>query len=118
MTTSTTPEAAASPEVELFLGDDWFDPLEASVRTRIRSFIEGLLEAELDAALSRRRYQRRGRREGNAADAVETAAAVDGHRHGHRERTLMGTFGEVAVRVPRARLNGGTAEWRNATMPA
>jgi hypothetical protein len=25
-----------------------------------------------------------------------------GHRHGHRERQLMGTFGPVTVRVPRA----------------
>ena len=27
-----------------------------------------------------------------------------GHRHGHRERGLMGIFGPVTVRVPRARL--------------
>ena len=46
---------------------------------------------------------------------------VSGHRHGHRERTLMGTFGAVTVCVPRARLatpEGGTTEWRNASLPA
>ena len=34
---------------------------------------------------------------------------------------LMGTFGAVMVRVPRARLatpEGGTQEWRNASLPA
>jgi putative transposase len=44
-----------------------------------------------------------------------------GYRHGHRERQLMGTFGPVTVRVPRARLeapDGKTAEWKNATIPA
>ena len=33
----------------------------------------------------------------------------------------MGTFGAVTVRVPRARLataEGGTREWKNATLPA
>ena len=51
MTTNITSLAAAVAERELFLGEDWFDPLEAGVRTRIRCFIEGLLEAELEAAL-------------------------------------------------------------------
>jgi transposase-like protein len=94
----------------LFGEDEWFDPLEAAVRCRIRGFIESLLEAELEAALARRRYQRVG----------QDAAAV-GHRHGHRERGLLGTFGSLRVKVPRARLSkpdGGTTEWHNATIPA
>jgi hypothetical protein len=45
MTDITSPVGDAA-ETELFLGADWFDPLEAGVRTRIRSFIEELLEAE------------------------------------------------------------------------
>ena len=45
MNTIKSPVEAA--EGTLFLGDDWFDPLEAGVRTRIRGFIEELLEAEL-----------------------------------------------------------------------
>ena len=76
-----------------FLGGDWFDPLEAGVRRRIRSFIEGMLEEELAAALGRGRYDR--------------SPGAAGYRNGHRDRQLLGTFGPVAVSVPRARLSGG-----------
>src|SRR3954466_13084572 len=120
MTTDPTSQVAGAAETELFLGADWFDPLEAGVRTRIRSFIEELLEAELEAALSRKRYARRSPPE-NGADGEEARPPVLGHRHGHRERTLMGTFGAVTVCVPRARLatpEGRTTEWRNTSLPA
>ena len=104
MKTDTTKATAEAAEGTLFLGDDWFDPLESGVRTRIRGFIEELLEAELDVALGRDRYQRPRR------DRRRRPAGVGaGHRHGHRERGLMGTFGPVTVRVPRARLEGRTA---------
>ena len=92
-----------SYETALFLGEDWFDPLEAGVRTRIRSFIEELLEAELEAALGRKRYAR-GRTPETEPSTEAARSPVSGHRHGHRERTLMGTFGAVTVCVPRARL--------------
>src|SRR3712207_8490984 len=68
-----------------WLGDDWFDPLEAGVRQRIRSFIEAMLESELDAALNRGRYERAG--------------PPQGHRHGHRDRQVLGTFGPATVSV-------------------
>jgi putative transposase len=118
MKTDTIKPPADAAEGTLFLGDDWFDPLEAGVRSRIRSFIEELLEAELDAALGRDRYERP-----RLAETCVGARAVigAGHRHGHRARQLMGTFGAVTVRVPRARLDtsdGKTAEWKNATIPA
>jgi transposase-like protein len=106
-------------ETDRFLGEDWFDPLEAGVRTRIRAFIETLLEAELEAALGRKRYERGCPERGQEAGPHATAPA--GYRHGHRERSLLGTFGPVTVRVPRARLvnpEGGTREWKNATLPA
>ena len=121
MTTDTTSPAAEAAETALFLGEDWFDPLEAGVRTRIRSFIEELLEAELEAALGRKRYARGKARETEAPAPKRRASPVSGHRHGHRERTLMGTFGAVTICVPRARLatpEGGTTEWRNASIPA
>ena len=38
--------------------DDWFDPIETSLRARAREFIETLLEEELSTALSRPRYGR------------------------------------------------------------
>src|SRR6202040_4159985 len=102
-------------EGEQFLCDDWFDPLENGVRTRIRGFIEELLEAELDAALGRARYERPG---AGGGDSPESFA---GSRHGHRKRRILGTFGATTVRVPRARLEtseGKTVEWKNATIPA
>jgi transposase-like protein len=111
----STKPAIGSAEGEHFLCDDWFDPLETGVRTRIRGFIEELLEAELDAALGRDRYERSGMSGGNSPRSVL------GCRHGHRERSLLGTFGSTKIRVPRARLatpEGKTAEWRNATLPA
>jgi len=110
MTTDSTLDGATAGMPEVFVDQEWFDPLEAEVRARIRSFIESLLEAELETALSRRRYER----------GAEGAAGL-GHRHGHRERGLLGTFGPLRVKVPRARLataDGGTSEWRNATIPA
>ena len=100
-------EITATTGPQPFRGEDWFDPLEGAVRDRIRGFIEEMLEAELEAALQRRRYDRCG-----------TAL---GHRHGHRDRRLIGTFGPVTVAVPRARLaeaDGRTLEWRNRTIPA
>ena len=116
MKTDSTKRLGGAADATLFLGDDWFDPLEAGVRTRIRGFIESILEAELDEVLARRRYERHGPA---APDRVGQASV--GHRHGHRERQLTGTFGLVTVRVPRARLEtaaGGTIEWKNATIPA
>ena len=115
MTMDSTKSEIGSSEGGHFLFDDWFDPLETGVRTRIRVFIEELLEAELDAALGRDRYERPRMGGGNSP-----MGAV-GSRHGHRERGLMGTVGAVTIRVPRARLTtaeGKTAEWRNATIPA
>jgi putative transposase len=102
MNTDTLKATAESAEGTLFLGDDWFDPLEAEVRTRIRDFIEELLEAELNASLGRDRYERPRLGETGAGGGLVVGA---GHRHGHRERQLMGTFGPVTVRVPRARLD-------------
>jgi transposase-like protein len=114
MKTNTIKPAAHVAEGDVFLGENWFDPLEAAVRTRVRGFIEDLLETELDAALARKRYERPSLSETEATAKAPEAA-------GHRERQLMGTFGPVTVRVPRARLetsDGKTAEWKNATIPA
>src|SRR5205807_9040829 len=98
MKTDTIESPAEAAEGTLYLGDDWFDPLEAGVRTRIRGFIEELVEAELDAALGRDRYERPRPAEASAGGGPVVGA---GHRHGHRDRQLMGTFGPVTVRVPR-----------------
>src|ERR1700735_1358549 len=86
MATNSTMPALSSTEGEQFLCDDWFDPLENGVRTRIRGFIEELLEAELDAALGRARYERPG---AGGGGSPESSA---GSRHGHRERRILGTL--------------------------
>ena len=115
MATNSTMPTPSSTEGEQFLCDDWFDPLENGVRTRIRGFIEELLEAELDAALGRARYERPG------AGGGDSPKSFAGSRHGHRKRRILRHFGATTVRVPRARLTtpeGKTTEWRNATIPA
>jgi hypothetical protein len=56
MKTDTTKPPTEAAEGTLFLGGDWFEPLEAGVRTRIRGFIEKLLEAELDTAPGHDRF--------------------------------------------------------------
>src|ERR1700724_1016407 len=116
MKTDTTKGTTEAAEGTLFLGADWFDPLEAGVRTRIRGFIEELREAELDAALGRDRYERPRLAETGVGGRPGVSAPPAGYRHGHRERQLMGTFGAGAARVP-AR-DGKTAEWKNAPIPA
>ena len=95
------------------LFDDWFDPIESMIRVQVRGLIEEMIRGELDATLSRPRY---GRRAGHSEGRDLTTAAVTGHRHGSRVRTLTGTFGKTAIAVPRARLNGSggkTTEWKS-----
>src|SRR5260370_42355797 len=110
---STKPSSGAASA--LFVGENGFDPLESAVRGRIRGFIEALLEEELASVLARQRYART-EPGGDVASGAKPPGAV-GHRHGHRERQLMGTFGTIKGRVPRARLGteqGGTGGWSNA----
>ena len=119
MKDDTTHSTIAQPEAEtaVYLFDDWFDPIEACVRERVREFIEAMIEGELDATLLRRRY---GRLPKTIASAAGAAAAV-GHRHGRRSRSLTGTFGRLEIAVPRARLEGAdgtTTEWRSSALRA
>ena len=109
-------QPAAVTAVHLF--DHWFDPIEAGLRDRVREFIHAMIEGELDMALSRPRYARHAKpSSGQAAGAV----GATGHRHGHRSRSLLGSFGQVEIEVPRARLNtpdGKTTEWKSKTLRA
>jgi putative transposase len=115
-TKSGSSQPAADTAVYLF--DDWFDPIEAGVRDRVREFIQAMVEGELDATLMRRRY---GRRPKSTSDDDDGLVAVPGHRHGHRSRSLTGTFGRVGIEVPRARLHGQdgkTTEWNSKVLRA
>ncbi len=120
MTSHTTTPFLSQSEIETTgqLFDNWFDPIEAGLRDRAREFLQAMLEAELDEVLARSRYARRGKPPSNDS---EEATGITGHRHGHRSRSLLGTFGQVRVEVPRARLNtpdGKTTEWRSRTLRA
>ena len=114
-TTPFLPQSETEASGQLF--DNWFDPIEVGLRDRVRDFLQAMLEAELDEALGRSRYVRRAMLPSSDSEV----AAVTGHRHGHRSRSLLGTFGKVTVAVPRARLNtpdGKTTEWTSRTLRA
>ena len=114
MKTDTTKAAGDVADEKLF--DNWFDPVETGLRAKVRGFIETMIEEELDTALSRPRY---GRRLELTAD--KAAAPIVGHRHGHRMRSLTGTFGPTQIAVPRARIigeGGKTAEWKSKSLRA
>src|SRR5206468_6086630 len=92
---TTTPGGSMEP----FVGEAWFDPIEAGIRDRVRGFIEELLEQELTGALGRARHER-------------AAEQPNGYRNGTRERRLLGSFGSVQISVPRARMTaeGGSPQ--------
>ena len=116
--TTQSDSAPLPAETAPQLFDSWFDPIEFGVRSRVRDFIETMMEEELEAVLSRPRY---GRVAPTASKEAGRAEAASGHRHGHRSRTLLGTFGPVEVAMPRARLNtpdGGTTEWKSKALKA
>jgi len=120
MTSTTTKPDCLQPgaETSVYLFDNWFDPIEAGLRDRVREFIHAMFEGELDTALSRPRYARHAKPPSGEA---EGAVCATGHRHGHRSRSLLGSFGQVEIEVPRARLNtadGKTTEWKSKALRA
>jgi putative transposase len=120
MTNNSTKSLASQSEAKtaIPLLDDWFDPIEAGLRDRVRELIQAMIESELEAALSRPRYARRPK---EACENADGASGITGHRHGHRSRSLLGTFGRVEIAVPRARLDtaeGTTTEWKSTTLRA
>jgi len=111
-TNDSTKSSNSQPATDagVYLFDDWFDPIEAGVRDRVRGFIEAMIEGEPDSALLRPRYARRPKLANEDADG---SAGLTGHRHGHRLRSLTGTFVCVEFAVPRGegdryRLGRGT----------
>src|ERR1700746_1723436 len=119
MTSNSTKSSSLKSEAEtaMRLLDDWFDPIEAGLRDRVREFIQAMIESELETALARPRYGRRP-----TVDAENGGPqGISGHRHGHRSRSLMGTFGRVEIAVPRARLDsaaGKHTEWKSSALGA
>ena len=119
MTSVTTKPDSSQPtgETSVHLFDNWFDPIEGGLRDRVREFIHAMIEGELDMALSRPRYARHAK---SPSGEAEETVGVTGHRHGHRSRSLMGSFGRVEIEVPRARLNtpDGKTEWKSKALRA
>src|SRR5262249_6853846 len=66
-----------------------------------------MIESELETALARPRY---GRRPTADVQNGDWPKGLTGHRHGHRSRSLMGTFGRVEIAMPRARLEGAAGQ--------
>jgi len=116
---STIPDQLqAATETAVHLFDNWFDPIEAALRDRAREFLQAMFEGELDEVLDRSRYARRRKRPSGGSQGLQGAT---GHRHGHRSRTLLGTFGQLKIEVPRARLDapdGKTTEWKSQALGA
>src|SRR6201993_5308588 len=97
------------------LFDNWFDPVETELRTKVRGLIEAMIEDELEIA--RPRY---GRRSGLPV-GDDVGAPIAGHWHGRRIRSLTGTFGRTEIAVPRARIFGAddkTTEWKSKVVRA
>ena len=120
MTSNTTKPDSSQPAAEaaVYLFDNWFDPIETGVRDRVREFIHAMIEGELDMSLSRPRYARCAK---PSSGHGEGAVGATGHRHGHRSRSLLGSFGRVEIEVPRARLStpdGKTTEWKSKALRA
>src|SRR5215472_10597808 len=115
---TTSPTLQSEAETTVHLLDNWFDAIEVGLRERVREFIQAMIESELETALARPRYGRRRTADVQNGDGPK---GISGHRHGHRSRSLMGTFGRVEIAVPRARLEsaaGKTTEWRSSTLRA
>jgi len=84
----------------------WDDPLMAILRPAIRAAIEDALGQELATWLGAARYER--------------VAARVGYRHGVQHRTLGTPVGQIALTVPRARVqaaHGQMREWRSTQLP-
>jgi len=120
MTNTSTTSSILQSEAEttVHLLDNWFDAIEVGLRERVREFIQAMIESELETALARPRYGPRPTADVQNGDGPK---GLTGHRHGHRSRSLMGTFGRVEIAMPRARLEGAagkTTEWKSSALRA
>jgi hypothetical protein len=69
MKSITTKHDSSQPvaDTAVYHFDDWFDPIEAVVRDRVRGFIQAMIEGELGVTLER--YGRRPQSSSSASDA-------------------------------------------------
>src|ERR1700757_2694231 len=115
---TVSPALQSKAETTVHLLDNWFDAIEVGLRERVREFIQAMIESELETALARPRH---GPRPTVDVEKGDGPKGISGHRHGHRSRSLIGTFGRVEIAVPRARLDsaeGKTTEWKSSALRA
>src|SRR5258708_18460766 len=95
MTSNSTNLPALGSDAEIAVGllDDWFDPIEAGLRDRVRDFIQTMIESELEAVLSRQRYARRPKAhpENNCAGGVACL------RPGTTQRVHLWAFSPMSI---------------------
>jgi hypothetical protein len=116
MTNDSTKSSISQPASDTAVYLLTIGSIRSKLRDRVRGFIEAMIEGELDSALLRARY---GRKPKLANEDADGSAGLTGHRHGHRSRSLMGTFGCVEIAVLRARINGEdgkTLEWKSKVL--
>ena len=113
MTSTTTNPAADLPDQEtsVYLFDDWFDPIEAGVRDRVRGFIETMIRTEarhssctpaLRTAARGKPWQRCRRRRPPArqSDAIELQPGFQGRSLAVETRPIRCLAEEAAGAVP------------------
>src|SRR5437588_10088148 len=98
MTNSSTklPVLGSDAEIGVGLLNEWFDPIEACLRDRVRELIQTMIESELEAVLSRPRYARGPKADPENYGPCGVACQRDGHRSGSR----LGTFGRGGIAAP------------------
>ena len=85
MKSITTKHDSSQPvaDTAVYLFDDWFDPIEAVVRDRVRGFIQAMIEGELGVTLERPRYgRRRNRRAAPAMAGLQSSVTGMAIAHG------------------------------------
>jgi hypothetical protein len=106
--------AGAQGETTAGFLDEWFDPIEAGLRDRVREFIQRMIGmGELEAVLSRPRCARQPKKRAENDGAGGPPGMVT-------DRALR-TFGRVEIAVPRARLDiadGRITEWKSKALRA
>jgi hypothetical protein len=80
MKRDTTKLAAETTEERLF--DNWFDPVETILRSKVRGFLETMIEEELETALARPRSdaaakRHRALRRGRQSSVIGTAGGLE-----------------------------------------
>ena len=108
--TSKSDSSQPAAETAVYLFDDWFDPIEAGVRDRVREFIQAMVEGELDAALMRPRYGRRSQSSSGDADGPVMRVVARGGDTLGSVRILDRTVEAVEALLPHAAQRIGDGE--------